>query len=75
MPKLSPIRSRVLITILTKQGFKNVHQKGSHIRLEHLDGRKTTVPIHSGENIGVGLLRKILRDTTISPEEFQKLLK
>ena len=73
MPKLSPIRGKELISILLKQGFKEVHQKGSHVRLEHPNGRKTTVPLHSGENVGVGLLRKILRDTNISRDEFEKL--
>ena len=73
MSKLSPIRAKELISILLKQGFKQVHQKGSHVRLEHLDGRKTTIPLHSGENIGVGLLRKILRDTNISRDEFERL--
>ena len=73
MPKLSPIRSKELIIILEKQGFKKVHQKGSHVRLEHSNGRKTTVPLHSGENVGVGLLRKILRDSNISRDEFEKL--
>lgn len=73
MPKLSPIRGKELVAILEKQGFKRVHQKGSHVRLAHLDGRKTTVPLHSGENVGVGLLRKILRDANISRDEFEKL--
>ncbi|OGE32722.1 hypothetical protein A3J19_03530 [Candidatus Daviesbacteria bacterium RIFCSPLOWO2_02_FULL_41_8] len=73
MPKLSPIRGKELISILEKQGFKQVHQKGSHVRLEHFDGRKTTVPLHSGEKVGVGLLRKILRDANISRGEFEKL--
>ncbi len=49
------------------------HQKGSHLRLVHADGRKTTVPVHSGEKVGVGLLRKILRDTGISRSDFEKL--
>ncbi len=44
MPKLSPIRGKELIVILRKVGFKQVHQKGSHARLEHPDGRKTTIP-------------------------------
>lgn len=73
MPRLSPIRGRDLVTILTKQGFVTVRQKGSHLRLAHNDGRRTTIPIHSGENIGKGLLRKILRDVDLSPEEFEKL--
>lgn len=73
MPKLSPIRGKKLISILEKQGFKQVHQKGSHVRLEHSDGRKTTIPLHSGEKVGVGLLRKILRDANISRDLFEKL--
>ena len=73
MPRLSPIRGRDLVTILTRLGFASIRQKGSHLRLAHNDGRKTTVPIHAGEKIGKGLLRKILRDIDLSPEEFEKL--
>lgn len=74
MPKLSPINSKDLIKILQKQGFEVIRQKGSHVRLEHPDGRKTTIPMHAGEKVGVGLLRKILRDTIISRSEFEKLV-
>ena len=73
MPKLSPGSAKELIKILKKQGFEVVHQKGSHVRLRHPDGRRTTVPMHSGENIGVGLLKKILRDVNISRNEFEEL--
>lgn len=73
MPKLSPIGGKELVRILQKQKFITVRQKGSHVRLEHPDGRKTTVPVHTGESIGVGLLRKILRDTQISPDAFHTL--
>lgn len=73
MPKLSPIRGKDLVSILEKQGFSKVHQKGSHIRIAHPDGRKTSVPLHPGENVGVGLLKKILRDTNISRSEFERL--
>ncbi len=73
MPKLSPIRGRELIAILKKLGFEKVHQKGSHVRMRHPDGRRTTIPIHSGEKIGVGLLGKILRDVQISRNEFEKI--
>lgn len=73
MPKLSPIRGRELVSFLVRQGFVVVRQKGSHVRLEHKDGRKTSVPVHAGEKVGKGLLRKILRDTNISLEEFSTL--
>jgi len=73
MPRLSPIRGRDLVSILKRLGFNDVGQRGSHLRLTHLDGRKTTVPLHSGETLGRGLLRKILRDVNLTPEEFRKL--
>ncbi|KKQ67400.1 MAG: hypothetical protein US86_C0001G0327 [Candidatus Daviesbacteria bacterium GW2011_GWA2_38_24] len=72
MPKLSPINATKLIEILSKQGFVKIRQNGSHVRLEHPDGRQTSVPVHSGENVRVGLLRKILRDVNISRDEFEK---
>ena len=59
---------------LKKIGFRIVRQKGSHARFEHEDGRATTVPIHAGQDIGRGLLRKILRDVEMGIEEFIKYL-
>ena len=73
MPKLSPISARKLIQLLQKLGFEVSHQKGSHIRMVHEDGRKTTVPFHTGEKVGVGLLRKILRDVNLSRKEFEEI--
>jgi predicted RNA binding protein YcfA (HicA-like mRNA interferase family) len=73
MSKLSPIRGRDLIAILEKLGFEKVRQKGSHARLTHPDGRKTSIPVHAGEKVGIGLLRKILRDTNVSRSQFNKL--
>ena len=73
MPKLSPVRGKKLISILEKLGFIKVHQKGSHARMAHPDGRKTTIPVHSGENVGVGLLGKILKDVNLSRNAFEKL--
>ncbi len=64
-----------LIKILVKIGFQQTRQKGSHIRFEHPDGRKTTVPFHAGHNIGPGLLNKIIKqDLKITREEFEALL-
>ena len=73
MSKLSPIKARELIQLLENSGLVQVRQKGNHIRLIHKDGRKTSVPVHSGEKVGKGLLRKILRDCNISRKEFEKL--
>lgn len=72
MPKLSPISARKLVKILEKEGFVQVRQKGSHLRLTHPDGRRTVVPMHGGEHVGVGLLKSIIRDTQLPVELFRK---
>ena len=47
--------------ILRSFGCIEVRQRGSHLRIEC--GRCiTTVPVHVGEDIGPGLLRRIERD-------------
>ncbi|MCG3209165.1 MAG: hypothetical protein FOGNACKC_02784 [Anaerolineae bacterium] len=74
MGKLPIVTAKELLRILEELGFVIVRQKGSHIRLKHSDGRVVTVPIHSGQDIGRGLLRKILRDVEISPDELAELL-
>ena len=57
---------------LKKAGFDVVRQKGSHVRFKHEDGRVTTVPVHSGQDVGRGLFRKILRDIEMNYEEFRE---
>ena len=74
MSHLPALKSSRLLKILHKLGFEETHRKGSHIFLRHADDRTTTVPFHKGEDIGRGLLRKILRDVQIEPEDFKKLL-
>ena len=74
MPPLPILPARELIAALQKVGFETIRQKGSHVRLKHPDGRVVTVPVHSGQDIGRGLLRKILRDAELSRDEFLNLL-
>ena len=72
--KLPTLTAKELISILQKIGFENVRQKGSHIFFRHPDGRTTLVPRHDREDIGKGLLRQILKEIEMAPEEFSKLL-
>ena len=60
--RLTPLKPRVLIQALKRLGFEPIRQEGSHIFFRHPDGRTTVVPYHKGEDIGRGLLRKILSD-------------
>ncbi len=74
MTKLPRVKGRQIITALRKAGFAVERVRGSHHFLKHNDGRCTVVPVHSGEDIGPGLLNKILRDSEITKEEFIELL-
>ena len=71
--RLRPLPSRKVIKVLEKVGFQRERQKGSQVILKHPDGRVTVVPVHKGEDIGKGLLRKIIKDARLSREEFLKL--
>ena len=72
--KLPALTGSEVIRALTSGGFVESRVRGSHHFLVHPDGRKTVVPVHSGETIGPGLLSKILRDCDLDREEFRELL-
>jgi len=55
-------------------GFQKVRQKGSHVFYRHPDGRTTTLPYHSGRNLARPLIREILREIELTPEQFRKFL-
>ena len=74
-PKVSPAKhSEEVLAALRHAGFGVLRVKGSHHFLQHPDGRRTVVPIHSGETIGPGLLNKILKDAEVGIEEFERWL-
>ena len=75
MSRLLPVPGERVVKALQKAGFDTVRLRGSHVFLRHPDGRATVVHIHKGENLGRGLLRKIMRDTELTREEFSEFLK
>lgn len=70
--RLPVLKGEEVVTILKKQRFKIVRQKGSHVFLENDEGFTTVVPVHRGKDLDRGLLRKILNDCGISVDEFLK---
>jgi predicted RNA binding protein YcfA (HicA-like mRNA interferase family) len=75
MAKLPLLSAREVSKILDKLGFKFIRQEGSHMFFEHSDGRTTIIPNHPGQDIGRGLLNKIIKhDLEISREDFEKFL-
>lgn len=75
MPKLPQVKARELIKVVLKLGFKFRDQSGSHAIYTHPDGKRTTIPVHPSQTIGIGLLTKIVnKDLQITASEFIKLL-
>lgn len=75
MAKLPRLTGKELAKVIEKFGFVYSHTTGSHMVYKRPDGRTTIVPHHSGEEIGPGLLNKIIkRDMQITREEFLEKL-
>ncbi len=72
MTRLPRLRGKEIVRVLQRLGFVVDRVRGSHVFLKHPDGRATTVPVHSGETIGPGLFRSILRDIEMSLENFSE---
>ncbi|MEW6234663.1 MAG: type II toxin-antitoxin system HicA family toxin [Candidatus Omnitrophota bacterium] len=60
---------------LRELDFVPTRQKGSHVFYRHPDGRTTSVPNHPGRDIPRSLLREILREIEISPDQLIDILK
>jgi len=74
MSQFPSITGSQLIKALSTIGFSVVRVKGSHHRIRHPDGRKTTIPVHGKETLGPGILLKILHDIDMTRDDLLKLL-
>ncbi len=73
MPKLNPISPNKLVKIILGLWFSEIRVRWSHHFFRNQEWKTTVIPIHSDEEISVGLLKKILRDICLSVEELEKL--
>jgi len=73
--KLPVLKAKEVVRALLRAGFYIHHQTGSHARLLHSTRPevRVTVPIHS-KDIPVSLLKRILRQASLTEEEFVKLV-
>jgi predicted RNA binding protein YcfA (HicA-like mRNA interferase family) len=75
MGKLPSLTARKVIRALKRAGFVEDRQKGSHLILIHPENKvRTVVPVHPGRSIKEPLLRAIVRDASLSIDEFMELL-
>ena len=72
MPKLP--KAKEIIRVAQQLGFRFSRQSGSHAIFRHSDGRRITIPLHAGKEIGPALFNQILKDLKISKKEFWEIL-
>jgi predicted RNA binding protein YcfA (HicA-like mRNA interferase family) len=69
-PKLPRITAKQLINKLKEHGYVLFDSEGSHQHFIHPQKPgKITIPVHSGKIIGPGLLKAILRQAKLKPED------
>jgi predicted RNA binding protein YcfA (HicA-like mRNA interferase family) len=72
--KTPRLTAKQISTVLERLGFSFARQSGSHKIYRHADGRRVTVPMHSGVILHPKTLQSIQRDANLSTEELKTLL-
>jgi len=72
MGNIPVLKPNEVIAILTRLGFVEVRQRGSHKQLRDPTGRCTTVPYHQGRDISPILLRQIAKDIGLTVDDLLK---
>ena len=71
--KLPLLSGRQVLAALQRLGFAEIHRKGSHLKMEHPDGRRIVFPYH--DEVDRYTLKGALRDATVSVEDFVRNVK
>ena len=74
MSRLPIVNFKTMEKVLLRLGFEAVRRKGSHVFYRHPDGRTTTLPNHPGRDLARPLIREILREIELTPEQFREEL-
>jgi predicted RNA binding protein YcfA (HicA-like mRNA interferase family) len=71
MSRFPAIRAAELLKFLKAQGFEPDRQRGSHLILRNPATRRTvSVPIHSGYDLGRGLVLQVLKQAGFTADDF-----
>lgn len=71
---LKPLPYRQVKRKLEKAGFAIISQRGSHVKfVRYSDDEVCTTIIPHHREIPIGILRSILRQARLTPNEFEKL--
>ncbi|HEV3270780.1 MAG TPA: type II toxin-antitoxin system HicA family toxin [Candidatus Methylacidiphilales bacterium] len=71
--KLPLLSGKQVLSALQRMGFIEIHRKGSHLKMQHPDGRRIIFPFHS--EVDRFTLKGALRDATVDLDDFIKNIK
>ena len=71
--KLPLLSGREVLATLQRLGFLEIQRKGSHVKMEHPDGRRIVFPFH--DEIDRYTLKGALQDADVDLAEFLKQVK
>ncbi|MBU1680189.1 MAG: type II toxin-antitoxin system HicA family toxin [Bacteroidetes bacterium] len=72
MGKQPILSGKEVCSILSRYGFVNIRQRGSHIIMQKkIPGSTITVPVPNHYEIKKGTLKSIIRQSNISQSEFK----
>ncbi len=74
MPKLPRLTAREIAGVLQRIEFSLTRQSGSHQIYKNAAGKRATVPFHTSKILHPKVLKSILLDAGLSPEDLEKLL-
>ena len=66
--KLPLLSGRQVLAALQRLGFVELHRRGSHVKMEHPDGRRIVFPFH--DEVDRRTLKGALQDAGVEIEEF-----
>ena len=71
--KLPLLSGRQVHAALQRLGFVEIHRKGSHVKMQHADGRRIVFPFH--DEVDRFTLKGALRDSDVPVEDFLEQLR
>jgi len=67
------LSGRQVLAALQRLGFSEIHRKGSHVKMQHPDGRRIVFPFH--DEVDRYTLRGTLRDGGVELLDFLEAIK
>ncbi len=67
------LSGRQVLSALQRLGFVELRRRGSHVKMEHSDGRKIVFPYH--DEVDRRTLKGALQDANVGIEEFLAAVK